>query len=430
MDEDTLIVLPRGLVDRIEGAPGHGRFYMKHLPSENLYVAERIENNRGNISPLVIDKAYKTLIWRAPSIHTGQWCQVSMPDLHITHVALSRRPGACLPYDRFRDNVAGLDDPGNKVGFVLTHWPDMPEELALAGVPRVAGWLVSRDGVQPASVAIEPRELGIMQLAAQWPVSDLSGDTVMVVGLGSIGGAIAEQLAALGVGHTLLVDPDRFLWHNQVRHVLGAGAVGRHKVDAVREYLNQEWPNHNCRPLQLDVVRHAHLIRPLIRDVDLVVCAADGIGPRRVVSHLARNANVPAVLTCVLDDGGIGEILRLRPGPAFGCLLCHRADLAAKGAIDPEADQELAYGTGLVHKPMTAIPTDLHMLGALTAKIAGTTLLEAKHGEPQHLPGDHAVLGLRANLGLQEPYNVEHVGEVAWHPLPPPRDDCYTCTLP
>lgn len=102
--------------------------------------------------------------------------------------------------------------------------------------------------------------------------------------------------------------------------------------------------------------------------------------------------------------------------------------MAGAGSIDPEADQELPYGTGLAHKPMTAIPTDLHLVGNLAAKVAAATLLEGKHGKPFGLPGEHAVIGLRAGQGLASPFDVAAVGEVTWHPVAAPRPNCVTCT--
>jgi tRNA A37 threonylcarbamoyladenosine dehydratase len=89
----------------------------------------------------------------------------------------------------------------------------------------------------------------------------------MVVELGSIGGAVAEALAEMGVGQRILVDPDRFLWHKVVRHVLGKEAVGRFKVDAMRDHLHERWPELTTIPLAVDVVSRADFVRPLLLGV-------------------------------------------------------------------------------------------------------------------------------------------------------------------
>jgi hypothetical protein len=96
------------------------------------------------------------------------------------------------------------------------------------------------------------------------------------------------------------------------------------------------------------VVADADQIRALLTRTGLVVCAADGVAPRRVVSHLARRAGLDTVVACVLEDGGLGEILRLRPWKDCGCLVCQRQTLAATGGLDPEPTLDAGYGTAPV----------------------------------------------------------------------------------
>ena len=208
----------------------------------------------------------------------------------------------CVPYASFKKLIPSLQNPGTKTGFLITHDPDVPAEWLAIGAQRFAAWLVSRDGVRPMPLAVEPKTLGLSQLDGRWPVADLQRASVAVVGVGSIGGAAVQALAQYGIGTVALVDPDRFLWHNMVRHVLGHDAVGRYKVDAMKTVLERRWPNTVADTYRLDVVEDAHMMRSLFAEVDLVLCAADGIAPRRVVSHLARRAGPPAILACVLDD--------------------------------------------------------------------------------------------------------------------------------
>ncbi len=403
MTADPFIIVPGSAADRIANADdASGSLSLNYLPSERLYIVNRVHLRSGVVLPVSIPREYETLRWQGTE-HEGQWFRQPSEHINLTHFELLRRPGSAVPFDNFKEWVPGVSDPGNLTGLVITYEPAITEEARQAGAREHAGWIITRDGVRAIDIEVEPQKVGLEQLADQWPLDRLRQDVVMVVGVGSIGGAVADNLAAMGIGQSLLVDPDRFLWHNVVRHVLDKGYVGRLKVDAMKHYLAQRWPAHEAVPIAADVIQMADFIRPLIDQVDLVVCAADGIAPRRVVSHLAKRARRPSVLACVLNDGGIGEVLRLRPGRRFGCLLCQHAALAEVDGIDPEADQELPYGTGLVHKPMTAIPTDLHTVGNLAAKVAVATLLEGKHGEPYALPGEHGVVGLRASQGLAAP---------------------------
>lgn len=66
---------------------------------------------------------------------------------------------------------------------------------------------------------------------------------VMVIGCGSLGSAVAHQLAQSGVGELLLVDPDNMAWPNISRHALGAVHVGENKAGALSGVLKQNFPH-------------------------------------------------------------------------------------------------------------------------------------------------------------------------------------------
>jgi hypothetical protein len=178
--------------------------------------------------------------------------------------------------------------------------------------------------------------------------------------------------------------------------------------------------------LRLNVIADADLMRPLFRRCGLVLCAADGVAPRRVVSHLARRAEKTAVLACVLMDGAFGEIIRLRPWPGRGCLLCQRAHLAQTGKMDPEPGLDSGYGTGTSHRPMTAVGSDLALVGQYAAKVAVATMLENAGHYDQRIEPDWILIGLRGELTAPEPFNL-YPGQVNWLPHVPSIRGCPTC---
>ncbi|WP_062995205.1 ThiF family adenylyltransferase [Nocardia mikamii] len=404
-----------------------GDLTLRYTSASDTYVVHSVENARHTRIQADIPREY-TALRSGETRHAGQWMNKAGSDIHLHHLVVLRRPGTAIRYEAFRAMAPGVRDPSTGLGLLITYDPDLDPQLRAAGAAEFAGWLIERDGVRPIQVVVEPATLGIAQLRNDWPVDLLTRTSVMLVGCGSIGGAAAQALAAYGIGNLHLVDPDRFVWHNIVRHVLGPESVSRYKVDALKSRHNQLWPQQTVTAHRLDVVDGAHHIRSLIDSVDIVVCTADGIAPRRVVSHLGRRAYKPAVLACVLDQGSLGEVLRLRPTPRFGCLLCSRQHLANLGAIDTEADQELDYGTGNPHQPMTAIPPDLHLIGTLAAKVAVATILESLHGDhTQRLPGEHAIIGLHPANNLTTPFDLTHAADLRWATIPPPRSACPTC---
>jgi hypothetical protein len=215
-----------------------------------------------------------------------------------------------------------------------------------------------------------------------------------------------------------------------VRHVLDARHVGRLKVSALKADLEVAAPDTRVEAHPLDVVMNADRVRPLIDMMDIILCAADGVQPRRVLSHLARRARRDAVLACVLEDGGLGEILRLRPWHDRGCLSCEREALEEQGLMNPEPMLDAGYGTGTPHRPMTAVPSDLHIVGQLAAKVTVATLLGARGHHDQWLAGDHLIFGLRPRPGWPAPFDVRRAGEVHWIEAVPPLSNCPTCDEP
>lgn len=427
----TQIVVPAGVreyIDKTTYAGGELRAqYSKK--DDDLLVVTRIETSPGVRMKPLPTRGYHALGDFTAGEVDGQWLTGVPQGTHVTHRQLAHRPDTGITYDAFTAAVPNVRAPGGGALLLITHERDLPQEWRDAGVPEYAGWHVTRDGVTPISVAFEPDEVGISQLDPQWPVTELQEMRVGVVGVGSIGGVVADRLAAYGVGILDLIDPDRFLWHNQVRHLLGPEAVGLLKVEAVADRITRRWPETHVNAYPVNAVSAAHHLRALLPHCDAVVCAADGIAARRVISHLARRAQIPAVLACVLDDGAIGEVLRLRPGRRYGCLLCQRTALSDGGGIDLEAHQEVGYGTGDPHRPMTAVGPDLWFIAQLAAKVAVATVLEQQHGDLGHrLPGEHVVVGLRPSADtLQEPFDVTTAMDVRWSEIPEPREGCPTC---
>lgn len=364
------------------------------------------------------------------SVPTGYWYRAT-GELHALWHLLRVRCGTSLKLDAFKDAVpSGFKTPGDGGYVAITHAPGVKDAFPESNLPDLLAWRVTRAGFQPLEVSVEPEATGIVQLEGHWPVEELHSARVMLIGAGSIGSATAHALAGYGVGHLTLVDPDRLQWHNLVRHTSSRRHIGRAKVTALSEEVTQLRPDTRVAPLALDVIEHADKIRALLSDTHLVVCAADGVAARRVTSHLARRAGLTAVLACVLQDGALGEILRLHPWPQHGCLTCRRQSLAEAGGLDPEPALDAGYGTGTRHRPMTAVGPDLHLVAHLAAKTAVATLLERAGHPDQRLPGEHALVGLRRQPGWAPPFDLNRTGELRWLPATPPRPGCPTCEAP
>ncbi len=356
-----------------------------------------------------------------PPEPAGVWYR-ARPEMHACHTWLMTRPGHGIPAGDFREMIVEgwRQPPADGAVPVITHVP--------GGEPEWAAWAVSRDGVTAATITILPTPTmdPLAGLAPAWPLPDLAGAATTVVGAGSIGGAAAHALAMYGMGTIGLVDDDRLLWRNMPRHQERRRDIGRYKVDALAGSLSRRWPAATIEPLRLNVISNADLMRPLFDRSSAIVCAADGVAPRRVVSHLARRSGKTAILACVLLDGAVGEVLRLRPWPGHGCLLCQRAQLTAAGSIDPEPSLDRDYGTGDRHRPMTAVGSDLAMIGQLAAKVAVATVLETAGYYDQHISEECAIVGLRRPADVAAPFDTGPA-QIRWLPAAPQRPGCPTC---
>jgi molybdopterin/thiamine biosynthesis adenylyltransferase len=287
-------------------------------------------------------------------------------------------------------------------------------------------------------------------LDVAWPRQEIAEKLVTVIGLGSIGGAACEALAAYGFANFALVDHDRLEAHNFARHRVTRGAHGTYKADAVKDLLESRGLHGlEVEPIVADVGADADLVRPLIQESALVTCFADGPEARQVAAHLAFWAGRPVILACVLGYGAYGEVLRLVPGRT-GCLECNRAALVPSLNLEMELETaefrerlqrpwgsgHVGMSRGLGHYAVqapgvstTAVPGDLHLVGGLAAKAAAATLLERGGYREQRLAGDHGVIGLRPPIEeVLPPFDrADRVGKIAWSQTAPPRECCTTC---
>ncbi len=154
--------------------------------------------------------------------------------------------------------------------------------------------------------------------------SRLADARVAIVGMGGTGSQVAVQLAHLGVGGLILVDPDRVEATNLSR-LVGATRtdVGRLKVEVLAAAARAINPTVTVQPVLASVLD----IDPrVLAAADVIVCATDGHGSRALLTELVQQYLVPVVDLGVevipgargLRAGGGVRVLR----PGGWCLHC------------------------------------------------------------------------------------------------------------
>lgn len=143
---------------------------------------------------------------------------------------------------------------------------------------------------------------------------------VLVAGCGSGGGSVALQLVMSGFRNFTLLDRDVIGPENVIRHVCGRRFVGKKKVEAVAEILQDRNAAANIRAIEADIMSFPG-IEDVIKDCDVVVLATDNDPSRYRLNELCVQTQVPFVVGKVFTRGIGGEVFSYRP-QSGGCLAC------------------------------------------------------------------------------------------------------------
>ncbi|UIY45312.1 ThiF family adenylyltransferase [Methylobacterium radiotolerans] len=161
-------------------------------------------------------------------------------------------------------------------------------------------------------------------------MKNLAGKKILLIGCGTIGGFLAQQLAQCGAGASrgslTLVDPDVLTTGNLGRHLLGAPYLGQKKAEACAAFLKEQLP-----PLAIEGHAGDVLTQPLPwKRYDLVI---DATGEEALSLTLneravqARPALLPHVFVWLVGNGAVAQCL-LTGDPDRACLKCLKPALA------------------------------------------------------------------------------------------------------
>lgn len=206
----------------------------------------------------------------------------------------------------------------------------------------VDGW--SQDALQcvPAP-AVFSRNEGILESRL------LLDKKVAVVGLGSGGAGIVNELVKAGVGAFLLADKDRLEVHNVGRHACDLRDLGRLKTRAMKDQVLARNPHARVELLEGDIRSDADAFAEAVEECDVLVAATDNNASRRLVNRVAVELARPAIFGRAFTRACGGDVIRYRPGgPCYECLVGR----GEKAAALPSAGQKTAYSD----RPVTAVP--------------------------------------------------------------------------
>ena len=308
-------------------------------------------------------------------------------------------------------------------------------------------------------VRVDPEKLDI---DGPVPLNELQDKSVAIIGLGSGGAQLATYLAKSGVRNFVFLDNDLYETHNIVRHILGMESLGRKKVNAVQDYLEERIPEINIdaydRKFELAKQDDIDFFSDLFDELDLIVSASAARTTNQQLNQFVweQNLDIPVLYAGMFQNLHGGIIIRVDPTKNDPCYHCLYSDLEGEGGREAaearaEEDSNASEPQFESPRPKQANPNigydweledeasepglgiDVDNLTIFLAKYALSTLLEGTDHNLYEFNGSVQTWGNRPTTieaFKEEDPEVEHppLTLLRWgEDELPRRDDCRYC---
>lgn len=203
----------------------------------------------------------------------------------------------------------------------------------------------------------------------------IKNKTVCIVGLGSGGSRVAVELAKSGINNLILIDYDTIKPVNLSRHVCGIKDLGRLKINAVKDYLENINQNINITIYNMDIIENVEKFEKVAKNCDLIVAASGAPQSYKTINEISIRNNVPTVYAGVWEKAIAGYVMRVIPGKTacFNCV--HEIILKNAPSITPNPDDYvIPRGDALELKSEPGLSIDIGLITLLQARMCILTL--------------------------------------------------------
>ena len=213
----------------------------------------------------------------------------------------------------------------------------------------------------------------------------LKRSRIFIVGMGGLGCPVALYMAAAGVGHLYLCDPDDVEKSNLQRQILYRDSdCGSLKVDAAERALLALNPH-----IEVHARAETFDAELLPDDCDLVLDCTDNLGARHAINRACIAARLPLISASAL--GWEGQLMsfdfRQQSSPCLACLL-------PEGSAEPLMN----CGNAGVVGPVLGAMGSLQAISALRILLGKPVI----HGDVQRFDGaTNRWLGLTASTSAE-----------------------------
>lgn len=120
-------------------------------------------------------------------------------------------------------------------------------------------------------------EFSRLEILVENKINLIKDKTVLVLGLGGVGGYVVEALARSGIGRIIIVDNDKVEITNLNRQIIAThSTIGMHKVDAMEERIMSINPK--CKVTKIrDFITKDNIHILFNEEIDYVVDACDTV---------------------------------------------------------------------------------------------------------------------------------------------------------
>ncbi|MBI3397045.1 ThiF family adenylyltransferase [Candidatus Woesebacteria bacterium] len=201
----------------------------------------------------------------------------------------------------------------------------------------------------------------------------LNDSSVVMIGLGSLGGEIARLLSMTGVGNFILIDPDKLSASNVVRHVNGLRGIGKYKVELVKQHiLNERNPKAKVQAFATDARNHSELVSA--GNLSII----SGLGSesaQSLISENIRQAGGSTLVAEVFERGEGGRVYLIEPGnhPCYSCF----SSFLSTANVELTTQNRVVYG--VPEDQISGIPAlavDINRIATIAAEYALRILLD------------------------------------------------------
>ena len=129
-------------------------------------------------------------------------------------------------------------------------------------------------------------------LIGSFSLEKLKKSTILVVGLGGVGGYVVEALTRSGIGNLILVDYDKVDITNFNRQIIAVNEnIGKYKVDCFKERI--ESINEECNVISYNLRIDNENIKDIFNTkIDFVVDAVDDVNAKKCIIDYCLENNI------------------------------------------------------------------------------------------------------------------------------------------